>query len=183
MKLLHLPRQSNFPILKVLGSEYMKPKYASYVEHLKGYLRYMPVENRITNNLVVTVNVVLLDNLTRWVLNSDPMTLVEGMSYGTLPDMLDIGYRHYTTLLGDDVADSIDSIHTQKLVTATIGRYIADIYHDNKMEMDAALLELFETLYANIGHMEIQSHRAMILGNGCPALLISEKEYADCIAD
>lgn len=182
MKLLHLPRECNKDLNLILKDFYMGGSYTGYVDQIYKSIEFPPVnmQNQINNNLIIAIHTAILDNLTRWVVSKDPLSMVAGMQNNTLPLMFDVGYRHFTLITGEEFANSRDSILISGVACNVISQCLYEIFVTRTNEFNQALLSLFEVLYNTIGYLDIKWYKALIMGNGTPGLLVTENTDENC---
>lgn len=176
MKLLSLPNECNTMTIGLLKKVYSSADYYDYVNRLYKCFDYRPANltNDISNRLIGLLNIILIDNVTKIIVNKDPISLVAAIGNKTLPLTLDIGYRHYKQLIGDDTIENEDALLNQTLVINSLLEIMIDIYTKNTDEFNQAVMQMFDVLYLSLGLLDIKWYSGTLIGNGNPGLLISE---------
>ena len=82
---------------------------------------------------------------------------------------MEVGHRHYSELTNEIGAE----YENEQEVKFLLSNYINYIYRNNKQEIDVELLKIFEILYVNFSHMQINTSRFVFSENGRPTALIA----------
>lgn len=181
MQAYHLPREETIGLRRIIELERTREESLPFITRVVNALidpndlnpMAMIVRNtlaeNVSGNLINTVNSVYLDNLMRFVTSKDPMSFVTGMQNGTLGMMMEVGHRHYSELLNEISSE----YENEQEVKFLLGNYINYIYCNNKEQIDVELLKIFEILYTNFSHMQVNTSRFVFSDNGRPTALIT----------
>lgn len=173
MKVFHIPRTTNLGIRRILLLEHAKEESLGFIQLVVNATNFPFVLGTVNSNFVNTFNSIILDNLLRFVVTHDSLSLVAGMRDGTLPLRMDIGHRHYCELISEEFAGMLQSHSVEQEVRLAMANYLNYVYLTNKEEMDAAILDIYETLYNNFGHMDITGHRFVYMNGDHPAAIVT----------
>lgn len=181
MKLVSLTKKGNQKLRELLLADYRSDGYIATVTAIADAFQFNLGLGTVTDNLLNTVNSVIVDNLVSFVLNKDPFQMVTGMNYGNIMLKMEFSYRHFRELLGDGFVDLLEAVSEagsmgeHRRVGLIVTGYMQHLYMVDKASMDEALTQLFELLYFNLEHLSISSYRTVFLPDGTPALLITER--------
>lgn len=178
MQVVYLAKKENRDLRRTIELEYTREETMLFIDTVITILNNPFLRDYVTNNLVNVVNTIILDNLIQTVKNSDPLSLVNGMKNNTLGLMFEVGRRHYVDLISEEFAFIQLSPEVEKEVIAAISSYVNFVYLNNKEEIDPAILSLFETVYNNLGHLDIRQHRVTFVERDRPAVILIGEENA-----
>lgn len=178
MQIVYLTKQTNRDLRRSIELEYTREETATFIETVLTILDNPFARDFITNNLINVVNSVIIDNLILLVKNSDPLSLITGMKNNTLGLMFEVGHRHYVDLLSEEFALIQQSPEVEKDVIRAMSSYINYVYLNNKEEIDPAILNMFESVYNNLGHLNIKQHRVTFVERDRPAVILIGDENA-----
>lgn len=173
MKVFHIPKVNNNGIRRILLLEHAREESLTFIQTVANIVNSPFIWEAVQTNMVNAFNSVILDNLLRFVNTKDSLSLVMGMQNNTLGLMMEVAHRHYSELITEEFAFVQRSHLIEQQVRAAMAEYINYVYLNNKEDMDAAILELYEVLYSNFGHMEITHHRFVYMNGGRPAAIIT----------
>ena len=173
MKLVYLPANENRQLRRIIQLEYAREETSVFIDTVASILNNPYIKAVVATYLIDVVNMVILDNLLRFVRNKDSLSLVSGMQNNTLGVMFDIGLRHYSGLITEEVANSIESLETEKDISKALSSYVNYLYLNNKEEIDYVILQMFEIIYSNFGHLEFNQHRVTFVEESRPVVILT----------
>lgn len=178
MNLVYLPTKQNKELRRPIELEYTREETNTLLDTLVTILNNPFAREVVASNLISVINSVIIDNLVRLVRNSDPLSLVSGMSNNTLGLMLEIGHRHYVELVGEEFSFIQQSPEVEKTIIRALGSYINYVYLNNKAELDPAILSMYELIYSNLSHLSFTQHRVVFVDRTRPAIILVGEENA-----
>lgn len=178
MQVVYLSPSQNKELRQIIQLEYTREETNTFINTVATIANNPLLIPVMCDTIVDTVNTVFIDNLINIVKNKNPIVLIAGMQNGNLGLMLDIGRRHYVELVSEVFSTVAENHDVEKDIIRSLSSYINYLYMNNKEEMDRALLELYETIYSNLGHMEIAQHRVTFVENIRPAIILIGAQHA-----
>ncbi len=178
MKVIYLGKNTNRTLRGIIELEYTREETSVLLDTISSILNNPFVKEVVAGKLVEVVNAVVLDNLIQFVKNRDPLSIVAGMQNNTFGLMLEVGRRHYIDLLTEELSSMVDSYETEKEVIAALSSYINFLYLNNKEDIDPAILEVFEMIYVNAGHLVLDQHRVVFVPGNQPAVILPGETHA-----
>lgn len=175
---MYLPKEDNILLRRSIELQYTREETAILLATITTAMNNPFVYQIAAKNLIEVVNSIFIDNILRFVKNKDCISIVMGMQNNTLGLMMDVGYRHYVELIGEELSQFQTSVEVEQIIIKAISSYINNYYLTNKETLDEAILKLFETLYNNFNDMEMRQHRVVFLESIRPAIILIGDQHA-----
>jgi len=177
---LILPYKENIELQKLLMYEKNTLEYLVTIRDLMFLTNNNEptIFNKISVNFLYTVNNILLDNITRYVVTKNSNRFITLLNNNTLLDDLYINPVYLEQLSDVLVKDEIDRFEIERLISERLLNYIKMAYRNTLYVIKEVIFNLYTCIEKFLSNIYIRYYRVEVLNTCSPVIFIETNNHA-----
>jgi hypothetical protein len=180
VNLIFLPENQNNQLMQFLKTERAKLDYVCFVNELLFTMNNpdSTVALTMVNDLSFILNKVILDNVFRYVLSKNTHHFLALLAHRTFSKDIYINPFYISQVIECSKVQlpEEDKTEIENLIRYRLQHYIDDIYTTNSESINVCLLDIFEMLTCNLGHLNVSYYKFELMDYRKPIILYTLRQ-------